>query len=73
MIEAFGIVAVTIMVIAYALETRGPGYILLFSLACVAASIYAVMIRSWPFAIVEAIWSLIAFRRWLLRRSVATQ
>ncbi len=67
--EMFGIVAVTSMVTAYALESRGAVYVLIFAMSCLAAATYAVLIRSWPFAAVEAIWSVVAFRRWLERRS----
>lgn len=67
--ELFGIAAVTVMVIAYALENRGAPYVLVFSLACVAAAVYAVRIRAWPFAAVETVWSIIAFRRWTRVRS----
>ena len=59
----------TVMVVAYALERRSASYVLVFSLACMAAAVYAVLIGSWPFAAVEAIWSVIALRRWLDRRS----
>ena len=68
-IEAFGIVAVTVMVIAYALEERAPSYVLLFCVACLAAAFYAVRIKAWPFAAVETVWSAIALRRWIGRRS----
>ena len=67
-VELYGLVAVTVMVTAYALESRGSRYVLLFALSCLAAAIYAALIRSWPFAAVETVWSVIAFRRWLARR-----
>lgn len=68
-LEAFGFVAVTVMVVAYALERRSRRYVLVFAVACAAAALYAAMIRSWPFAGVEAVWSVIALRRWSGRRS----
>ena len=49
-IEAFGILSVTSMSVFYALEERSPHFILFFAMACVAASLYAVMIQAWPFA-----------------------
>ena len=67
-VEAFGFVAVAIMVTTYALERRAAVYVLVFAIACLAAAAYAAMIRSWPFAVVETIWSGIAFTRWLRRR-----
>ncbi len=65
LVEIFGATVVSLMALFYALEDRGPVYILLFSLACLAASGYAVAIRSWPFAIIEFLWSGIALRRWM--------
>lgn len=71
-IELFGFAAVTIMVVAYALEDRSPAFVLLFALACLAAASYAVLIHSWPFAAVESVWSVIAWFRWRQRRSRRT-
>jgi hypothetical protein len=68
MVEAFGFLAVAAMVTLYALEERSPGYVLAFAAACAAASLYAVLIRSWPFAAVEGVWAVIALRRWTHRR-----
>ena len=63
-VEIFGMVAVTSMVTMYAFEDRSPLFVLGFAMSCAAASAYAVMIRSWPFAVVEGIWSVIALQRW---------
>ncbi len=68
-VEIFGIGAVSAMVLLYALEERSPLCVLGFAVACAAASLYAVLIRSWPFAAVEALWSVIAVRRWLRVRA----
>jgi hypothetical protein len=57
------------MVIMYALEDRSPRYVLGFAVACAAASAYAVLIRSWPFAVVEGLWALVALRRWVRVRT----
>ena len=70
-LEGFGFVAVLCMVIMYALERRGSAYVLGFSLSCAAAALYAAMIRSWPFAVVEAIWTIVALRRWMRVRPEA--
>lgn len=70
-IELFGFMTVTIMLVAYALEARSPGYVLMFAFACGGAALYAALIHSWPFAGVEAVWSLVALRRWRMRRSTA--
>lgn len=68
-IDAYGFVSVAAMVVSYALERRGAVYVLVFAIACLSAAAYAAIIRSWPFAVVETIWSGIAFARWLRRRS----
>ncbi len=68
MIETLGIVAVFIMVSAYALEDRGNVFVLIFALGCALAAIYALIIGSVPFVIAEGIWAAIAFRRWYRRR-----
>lgn len=63
--EVFGFLAVALMVIMYALEQRSHIYVLGFAASCVAASLYAVLIQSWPFAAVEGVWALVALRRWI--------
>ncbi|MDH3690012.1 MAG: hypothetical protein OEU36_11100 [Gammaproteobacteria bacterium] len=68
-IEIFGICAVSAMVLTYSLEERSPLFVLGFAVACAAASLYAVLIQSWPFAVVEGVWSVIAVRRWIRVRA----
>ena len=58
----FGLFAVTS--IFYALESRNHWFVLAFAGSCVLASAYGFMQGAWPFGIVEAIWSLVALRRW---------
>ena len=64
MLELSGFVAVILMVTMYALEARSPWFVFGFAIACALASLYATLIQSWPFAAVEGLWSLVAFRRW---------
>jgi hypothetical protein len=66
-LSAFGLAAVSAMLAFYALEDRGPGYILAFAGACLLASIYGFAQGAWPFGLVEAIWALIAVMRWRKR------
>ncbi len=63
-IEMLGIVAVFIMVGAYALEERAPVFIAIFSAGCAMAATYAFLLGSIPFLIAEGIWAVIAFQRW---------
>jgi hypothetical protein len=62
----FGLFAVSLMALCYALEERSRWYILAFAGACVLASIYGFLQGAWPFGLVEALWSVIALRRWWL-------
>lgn len=63
-LAAFGLFAVTAMLICYALEARSHWFILGFAGACALGSLYGFLQGAWPFGIVEAIWSLVALRRW---------
>jgi hypothetical protein len=64
----FGLFAVTAMLVSYALEARSPWYILAFAAACGLGSIYGFLQGAWPFGVVEAIWALVALRRWARSR-----
>lgn len=66
----FGLFAVTAMLAAYAFEDRSPWFVLAFAAACALASIYGFLQGAWPFGLVEAIWTLVALRRWWLRISI---
>ncbi len=63
-LTAFGLFAVTAMLVTYALEARSPWFILGFAGACALGSIYGFLQGAWPFGLVEAIWSLVALQRW---------
>ena len=66
----FGLVAVSLMLICYALEQRSPYYVLGFAFSCALGSAYGFLQGAWPFGLVEAIWSLVALARfWKLRQS----
>jgi hypothetical protein len=66
-LTAFGLLAVTMMLVFYALEDRSPHYILAFAAACAAASLYGFLQGAWPFGVIEAIWCAVAVRRWMQR------
>jgi hypothetical protein len=70
-ITAYGFVSVLLMLCFYAMEGRGAIYILLFAISCVMASIYGFLQGAWPFGLVEAVWSLVAARRWWRHRHPA--
>ncbi len=71
-LTAFGLVAVTAMLIFYAVEDRGRVFILAFAGACALGSIYGFMQGAWPFGLVEAVWAVVALRRWWMRPSGAS-
>jgi hypothetical protein len=64
LLTAFGLFAVTAMLVCYAFEHRSHWYVLGFTAACVLGSIYGFLQGAWPFGIVESIWAAVAFRRW---------
>jgi hypothetical protein len=63
-LTGFGLCAVTAMLVTYALEERHRGFILAFAGACALGSVYGFLQGAWPFGAVEAIWALVAVRRW---------
>ncbi len=63
----FGLLAVSAMLVFYALEDRSPWYVLAFAGACALASVYGFLQGAWPFGVVEAIWSAVAVHRWRVR------
>lgn len=67
MLTAFGAAVVTFMVCMYALERRHRRYILAFALGCALSSTYGFLAGTWPFGVVEAIWTAVALNRY--RRS----
>jgi hypothetical protein len=60
----FGLFAVTAMLVCYALESRSAWFTLLFAFACWLGSLYGFLQGAWPFGLVEAIWGLVALKRW---------
>jgi predicted membrane-bound mannosyltransferase len=64
MLTAFGATVVTFMMLMYAMERRHPRFILAFACGCVLSSVYGFLAGTWPFGVVEAIWAVIALRRY---------
>lgn len=65
MLTVFGVVVLTFMMLMYALERRGPSFVLAFACGCALSSVYGFLAGTWPFGIVEAIWTAIALRRYV--------
>jgi len=60
----FGLLAVSLMLATYALEARSHWFVLGFAGACGLGSTYGFLQGAWPFGVVEAIWAVVALRRW---------
>ncbi len=58
LLTLFGLFAVAAMLVTYALEARGAIWILA----------YGFLQGAWPFGLVEAIWAVVAARRFWLAR-----
>ena len=67
LLNAYGLVAVSAMLVAYAMEARAPIYTLAFAAACGLGSSSGFMQGAWPFGLVEAVWALVALRKWRRR------
>jgi hypothetical protein len=62
-VTIYGVIAVGFMMAMYALENRHRYFVLAFALGCLLSSSYGFLSGAWPFGVVEAIWSIIAVRR----------
>ena len=69
-ITTFGAVAVTFMMVMYALERRHSGFVLAFAAGCLLSSAYGFLSDAWPFGVVEVIWAVVAARRYTGVRTV---
>jgi hypothetical protein len=67
-LTAFGLFAVSAMLLTYALEKRSHWFVLAFAGSCTLGSAYGFLQGAWPFGLVEAIWALVAVRRWFAAR-----
>lgn len=63
-VTVFGVIAVTFMMVMYALERRHRRFVLAFAVGCLLSSAYGFLSGAWPFGVVELIWSGVAVRRY---------
>jgi hypothetical protein len=63
-LSAFGLFAVTAMLICYTFEQHSPWFVLGFAAACALGSAYGFLQGAWPFGLVEGVWAFVALRRW---------
>jgi hypothetical protein len=70
-LTAFGLFAVTAMLICYALENYSYWFVLAFAGSCALGSAYGFLQGAWPFGLVEAVWAGVALTRWNRIRTAA--
>jgi hypothetical protein len=70
-LTALGLFSVTAMLVCYALEDRSHWLLFAFAGSCALGSAYGFLQGAWPFGLVEAIWGLVALRRWNQTRTFA--
>jgi hypothetical protein len=63
LITVFGVCGVSFMMLMYALEQRHPRFIVGFAAGCLLSSAYGFLSGAWPFGVVEAVWAVVAVRR----------
>ena len=64
LLTAYGAVAVSAMLVTYALEPRARVFVLAFAGACLASALYGFLAGAWPFGVIEVVWAGVAVRRW---------
>ena len=62
-LTAFGVAALSFMLLMYALEARGRRFILGFAAGCTLSSAHGFLAGTWPFGLIEAVWCAIVLRR----------
>jgi dolichyl-phosphate-mannose--protein O-mannosyl transferase len=67
-VTLYGLIAVSFMMLMYALERRHHLFVLAFALGCAASSAYGFLSGAWPFGVVEVVWCGVAVRRYLTNR-----
>jgi hypothetical protein len=68
----FGLFAVTAMLVCYAFEERSRWFVLAFAASCLLGSAYGFLQGAWPFGLVEAVWSMVALRKWWKTRAAGS-
>jgi hypothetical protein len=63
-ITIYGVFAVSFMMAAYALESRSRHFIAAFAVGCALSSGYGFLAGTWPFGVVEGVWTLVALHRY---------
>ena len=67
MLTVFGTVAVGVMFGSYWMEPRSRWFVLLFAAGSAATSAYSGLVEAYPITVIEALWALVAVRRFVRR------
>ncbi|HET9692425.1 MAG TPA: hypothetical protein VFP61_14840 [Acidimicrobiales bacterium] len=59
-----GVTVLVFMMAMYALEARGRRFVAAFAVGCALSSAYGFASGAWPFGAVEAVWCVVALRRY---------
>ena len=63
MVTLFGSAAVGTMLVSYWLEQRSRWFVLSFAGGGFATATYSGIVEAWPVMVIEAIWGVVALRR----------
>lgn len=63
-LTAFGLFAVTFMLVCYMKEDDSPWWTLAFAAGCLMGSAYGFLQGAWPFGLVELAWTAVAGAKW---------
>ena len=67
MLTVFGAIAVSIMFISYWTEERSKWLVLVFAVGSGLTSLYSGLEEVYPITVIEALWALVALRRFWQR------
>jgi len=66
-VTAFGVVAVTVMLVGCLLERRSHWFTLAFAAGSAMTSAYAFLVRVWVVGLIAFVWYLVVMNRWVTR------
>lgn len=71
-LNIYGAAVVTAMMIFYTVESKSAVFTFFFGLMCIGTSAYGFLAGTWPFGVIEAVWAVIAFRKYYKLRQPHT-
>ena len=69
MLTLFGSIAVSIMFLSYWTEERSKWLVLVFAIGSGMTSLYSGLAEVYPITVIEALWALVALRRFAQRHA----